>query len=201
MVKQHEFESYDAYLASQLKLTRKKLKIFKFHRCFTSNKVVDAIHKHHKTKVEYGVCHGVRKGQEVDMFQEKFLGKWIGTEIVPEICDEKKILNRDFNQIYQEWIGHFDIIYSNSYDHSNDPLDTIKIWLSCLSETGRVYIEWTIWHNKLGKGTNKGDCFAASKREYQDIFEQAGTVEDILTIPDISTKNNFRFSRHIFVIH
>jgi len=200
-MRKHKFETYDDYLKAQVKLTRKKLKIFKFHRCFTSHKVIDAIYKYHKTKVKNGLCHGVRKGKELDLFEEKFTGKWVGTEIVPEICDGERIFNQDFNKLNQDWIGSFDVIYSNSLDHSKDPYKTVKVWLSCLSKTGRLYIEWTLWHNKLGKQSNKADCFAATSEEYRSIFKLAGKVEDVLLIPDVAKKNNFKFIRHIFVVY
>lgn len=197
----HSFKSHDDYIETQIRLTRKKIDIGYANHCFTSEKVTNAIHKYHKAEVKYGMCHGVRKGSELDMFDEKFSGEWIGTEITPEICDGERILHRDFNKVDNNWIGNFDVIHSNSFDHSNNPWITIKAWLACLSETGRLYVEWTRWHDKLGKGgINRADCFAASSEEYRDIFEKAGKVEDVLLIPDRGRKKN-KFTRHIFVIH
>ncbi len=202
-MKCYEFKNYDEYIQAQLKITRRKVKVEVEGDgiLFLSDKSVNAIYDHHKTEVKNAICHGVRKGRELEMFEGKFSGKWIGTEIVPEICDGERILHRDFNKIYDEWIGYFDIIYTNSYDHAKDPWKTIKVWLACLSKTGRLYIEWTIWHNKLGNYGNRADCFAASVHEYREIFEKAGKVEDILIVPDISKKRGFKFNRHIFVVH
>jgi len=203
-MKRHIFSSHEEYVESQEKVCRKKLRLVTKGRsklCFTYPKTIELIKKHHKTPINFAICHGVRLGIEIGMFQIALGGdgKWIGTEIVEELCDGENIIHHDFSAVKEEWVGKVDFIYTNSYDHSRYPEETIKVWLDSLAPDGRIYIEWTIWHNKLGRGKNKADCFAADLDEYRKIFEQAGEVEDVLEVSDKSRKN-VCFVHHIFVI-
>ena len=203
-MKQYVFSSHKEYVEAQERIVRKKLsKVIKgkSKACFTKPGVIEAIAKYHQTPINLAICHGVRLGHEIDMFQEAFgdKGKWIGTEIVEELCNDDRIIHHDFSAVKEEWIGKVDFIYSNSFDHSRYPKKTIRTWIDSLTPNGRIYIEWTIWHNKLGKGRNKADCFAANLNEYRDIFEESGEVEDVLMVPGRS-KSGFSYIHHIFVI-
>jgi hypothetical protein len=197
-MKLHKFKTYDDYVEAQKRTTRRKMQRRK--RCYTSDGVVDAIVSYHLSaagNVAYGICHGVRYGEELNKFEARFKeGNWLGTEIVPELCDGVRILNYDFAHVKDGWIGHFDFMYTNSFDHSRDPDETVKIWISCLSPNGRLYIEWTPWHGKLGRGLSSADCFAATKDEYMEIFQKAGTVEHVMELNLASEA----FTRYIFVI-
>ena len=124
-------------------------------------------------------------------------GEWIGTEITKELCDGQKIIHADFSVPQSAWIGKFDMIYTNSLDHARYPWKTIKVWVSSLSETGRLYVEWTRWHSWLGKKDTSSiaDCFAATDWEYLGLFQQAAKVEDVITIQEV------KFDRRIFVVH
>lgn len=207
MSDQFEFKSDEEYIEAQRSLTLRKLnKTLKAQgpeakqRVFTSAKVVDAIQEHYKeshrggiyTKI-YGLCHGVRQGGELDLFEDRFGGDWIGTEIVEELCDGERVIHADFSDPpRKEWIGNFDIVYSNSLDHARNPYKTVKSWLSCLSPDGCLYIEWTRWHNKLGRRGNKADCFAATEEEYMLLLAAAGRGDDVIEIEDGSGSRRFR---------
>jgi len=197
------FKSNRSYVRAQERLVRfklKKVKKGKSQLCFAKPEVIMAIRKFHKTPISFAICHGVRLGYEVDMFRDSFgEGKWIGTDIVKDVCDDVKIIQHDFSKVREEWVGKVDFIYSNSFDHSRDPQETIKTWLESLAPNGRIYIEWTIWHNKLGKGRNKADCFAADLNEYREIFEEAGFVEDVLMVP-YRNHRGFAYIHHILVV-
>ena len=198
-MRQNKFESYENYLESQRFLTRKKV-ARPYNKSATTLEVVDAIVTHHKGigNVRLGLCHGVRFGEELDMFQNAFKqGEWIGTEVLAELCDGKRILNCDFSHVKNEWLGEFDVIYSNALDHSYDPWKTVKAWIACLSPMGRLYVEWNPWSNKLGGKGGRADCFAASESEYLELFQRAGKVEQVLSVP----KKTMRFDRTIFVEH
>jgi hypothetical protein len=172
----HEFESYEEYLKEQRRLTLRKAFRTR-HRVFTVPEVVAAIKNDYPfLTVREGCCHGVRKGEEVDFFAESLGGHWIGTEIVKELCDDKKVICADFSEDREEWRQRFDVIYSNAYDHSPNPQVTAQVWVNSLAQTGRLYVEWTPWHEKLGQRGNRADCFAASFEEYSAIFAAAGAV-------------------------
>jgi hypothetical protein len=196
-MKLHEFKSYEEYAETQISLSRRKVNRISY-RCFTLPEVIRAIRTHYVTNVkktvEFGLCHGVRKGEEVDMLATAFgTGYWIGTEITPELCDGEKILHRDFDQVDQDWIGKFDVIYSNSLDHSRNPWKTLRAWIACLAPHGRLFVEWTAWHNKLGRG-NKADCFAADEHHYAELLDRIGHL--VSTVP-VTVSGNLHL---IFVV-
>ncbi len=186
-----------------MRLTKRKIKKGSETRVFTEKSVIDAIAEHrkiHNLETRSILCHGVRFGGELKFFEEAFPdAKILGTEITPEACDGVRVINRDFAAPDKEWIGKIDLIYSNSYDHALDPWVVIKAWVSCLSPGGRVYVEWTPWHNKLGTNTWKADCFAADDLEYQSIFRAAGRLDSVLFVESNRPKGNF--TREIFVVH
>lgn len=203
-MERHKFKSHSKYEKQQKILTRKKMKKVENGRsapCFTRPCVIQAIHRAHKTPVSLAVCHGVRYGFEIDMFKESFggSGDWFGTEITPELCDGEKIICCDFSKEQPEWKGKVDLMYSNSFDHSRRPRKTIKTWANHLTPgSGRLYVEWTQWHEKLGKRGNRADCFAASREEYREMFKPLGVLEE-LEVDDITRKGN-PYVHVIFVI-
>ena len=193
---QHEFTSHRQYVKAQRKVTL--LKIRKpINRVFTSEKVVGAIYDHcndGKFFVQHGMCHGVRKGEELDLFEAVFpVAHWIGTEIVKELCDGERVIHADFSEDRDGWISKFDLIYTNSFDHARHPEQTLNTWMSQLTPNGRLFVEWTRWHAKLGKSWNRADCFAATRDEYRRLFDAVGDVHEI----EIQEK---RFVRVVFVV-
>ncbi len=198
-MKQHTFESYEDYINTQQTLTRRKVRWGNKNHTILRKTVLRIYDHHYKVgKVSRGVCHGVRYGDELDMFEQVFdSGEWIGTEIFQDLCDGKRILCQDFSFVPVGWVGSFDLIYSNALDHSLDPVATIKSWLSCLSNDGRLYIEWvTSGSDRLGKFTSRADCFAADKVEYHKLLSDQAFVEDVL---DIKVKRR-RNDRAVFVV-
>jgi len=186
MAERHEFDSYDDYIEAQIRLTRRKL-AKPNARCFTTVGTVRTIAGHYSgldssPQSVRGLCHGVRRGEEVKLFGRWIPGAWIGTEITPELCDGVVIVHEDFSIPRPEWLGQFDVIYSNSLDHSPEPRMTVRAWLSCLSPRGRLYVEWTPWHARLGRNGWTADCFAAGEEEYAKLLDSAGRLETRLSV-------------------
>lgn len=184
----HEFSSYEEYVEEQCRLTRRKVRKGRDYLC-TTRKTLEEIHDYHKWLispiVRFGLCHGVRKGEELDVFQNLFrCGHWIGTELVPELCDDIRVFCQDFSYRNEHWIGKFDFIYSNAIDHALCPEDTLRAWISCLNEKGVLYVEWTPWHNMLSDNGNKADCFAASDVELQGLLGKVGEVIHVIETMD-----------------
>lgn len=195
-MEQHTFESYGDYVNAQRRVTHKNMKKPEMP-CFTSMKVVEAIRDIHNKPIEFGLCHGCRDGQELAMFEGCLGGSWVGTEIVEELCDNLRIFHHDFSDIRNDWIGKFDVIYSNSLDHARDPFRALKAWIACLSEEGSLYVEWTLWHGRLGVKGNKADCFAATDHEYEELLLKAGRIVNKIEIEDTS-RRGVKFVRKIF---
>ena len=198
----HEFDSYDDYLEAQKALTRRKIGKGRLYLCTTTD-ALDVVVAHHinneRLPLTHAICHGVRAGHELRYFKEKFgRGEWLGTEIVEELCDGKEVVWADFSEFRSEWVRKFDFIYSNSLDHSNDPLFTLKMWMHQLSEDGRMYVEWTGWHDMLGRKGNKADCFAGTEDDYRYLMRQVGEIEAVLLSQDVGGKRPQL--RKIFVV-
>lgn len=174
------FKSYDAYVAAQRRTTLHKINRPQGYQPFAGQRAVKTIAKAHLHPVHRGLCHGVRGGEELDLFERHVGGDWIGTEIVEELCDGARIIHHDFERRRQDWLGLFDIVYSNSLDHAQHPAVAVYEWLCQLSHTGRLYVEWTKFSTRLGKGWNKADCYAASLDEYIRLIEIHGVVHDVI---------------------
>ena len=160
-----EFSSYQEYLDAQTTLTRLKVAKPGRPRVFTSPMVAHAIYRYLESRgaaARECLCHGVRTGLELDLFESILGGSWIGTEITPELCDERWLYCWDFSHPMPEWLGRFDLVYSNSFDHSRTPEATAAVWLEQLNSQGTLFVEWSPWHDKLGRYW-KADCFAATK--------------------------------------
>ena len=177
-----KFDNYEQYKNTQEAANHKKL-----DRVWVSDDEVDAISAYFLSNVQeatFGICHGVRNGWEVRAFKKKLAMHIIGTEISDTASAFKDVIQWDFHKAKPEWVGKVDFVYSNSWDHSYDPQECLKTWLSLLTEEGMCFIQWTKHHNKTGAGG--ADCFAGTKEEYIDIIEASGTLVDTLEIGDIS---------------
>jgi SAM-dependent methyltransferase len=97
-----------------------------------------------------GICHGVRNGIEVKLFnnllnEDNPSYKIIGTDISYTASNFKNVIQWDFHLIKEEFINKFDFIYSNSLDQSNNPEKALNAWLDCLKVDGLLFVD-------LGKG-------------------------------------------------
>lgn len=94
-------------------------------------------------KPKFGLCHGTRQGFEQRWFREHLPGqpKVIGTEISDTAEDFPDTIQWDFHEVKPEWIGTTDFIYSNSWDHSYDPVKALAAWISCLTPGGALLLD------------------------------------------------------------
>jgi len=161
-MKKHKYKSNEEYIEAQLsKTTRHPNKVFVLPT------TIDAICDYlHDEDIENGLCHGVRSGAEVDNFTNKLDIDVIGTDLLPN--DHPDVIKHDFHIQKPEWINHFDMIYSNSTDHSHSPEQCIETWIEQLSDKGFLFIEWTTYHQNC----NNVDCFGATLEEYEKLMEK-----------------------------
>ena len=166
-MKIHKYKNYDDYIEKQKSTTKKKYGKLRYARQSVINQIADL----HKGEVSNILCHGARSGEEQKYFKNFCYpdAYVIGTELSPLAEKVEMTLIHDFNQPIDEWIGKFDIIYSNSFDHTITPQETINIWLNQLSPTGRLYIEWSDEQNDTA---HEMDPFSAKQKE---IIELAKT--------------------------
>ena len=173
MVQKHEFENSTDYLQTQIGTTRRKLPKA---RLSTTPECIDEICRYvaqDGRQVRRGICHGVRSGEEVWLFKTQLGGVWAGTEITPELCDGETIICHDFRQHRREWVGAFDVVYSNSLDHSDRPESTLKTWLKSLAPGGLLCLEHHRYMERVSRH-GKADCFGATVIEYMAMVRDAG---------------------------
>lgn len=107
-----------------------------------------------------GICHGTRRGAEQMWFRKHLPGCDVfGTEISDTATQFPHTIQWDFHDVKPEWIGRFDFIYSNSFDHSYDPGKCLDAWMSCLRRGGACIIEHSDKHG--AKASNQLDPFGA----------------------------------------
>ena len=81
-------------------------------------------------------------------------------------------IQHDFNVQKQEWIGQYDIVYSNCIDHSIDPKSTLKTWSDQLSPDGKLYIEYS--QRQSIPGGNVNDPLDATNEEIENLLKEIG---------------------------
>ncbi len=170
-----EFPNNRAYVAAQRASAKRKYKAFYWDE---EARILAGWFERRGLPLPHKVlCHGVRFG--VDSFTNVFNAQVIGTDIFQMVRTSiavKQFKQWDFRRIKPEWRGQFDMVYSNSLDHSNQPSRTLRIWLDQLNPNGHLIVNWTPYHDKV----YKGDCFGARLDEYYEILAFLGTVVDLL---------------------
>ena len=70
----------------------------------------------------------------------------LGTEISETATQFPMTIQWDFHEVKPEWLSAFDIVFSNSWDHSYDPRLAFSRWLSCVAKGGALVLEWSKVH-------------------------------------------------------
>src|SRR5262249_30870506 len=81
------------------------------------------------------LCHGTRNWAELKWFKENLKGQpdILGTDISYTATQFPNTIQWDFHDRKEEWIGKWDLIFTNSWDHAFDPERAILVWLECLN--------------------------------------------------------------------
>jgi SAM-dependent methyltransferase len=176
-MKKINFKNYEDYKNAQETTNKKKI-----DRIGISDIEIDDIVKYINTNIKnisFGLCHGVRNGYEIKQFSKKLNCSVIGTDISETANQFENVIQFDFHNQRDDWIGKFDFIYSNALDHSFDPNLALRNWLDCLNDEGLCFIGWSVLDSILDEKT-RADCFAASKEEYEQLIKSEGILVDIL---------------------
>lgn len=164
-----EFD-YEQYRAVQEAGNRRKLHAHWVHRstiAFLSDWLTA-----HVAPLRFGLCHGTRRGYEQAWFRDRLGIEVIGTEISPTAAEFPHTIQWDFHETRPEWIEAVDFIYSNSYDHSYDPVKCFTAWAACLRVGGVMLLEHTEEHTP--KSVTALDPFGAEAEELVAIIDNAG---------------------------
>ena len=136
-MKIYKYKNYEEYVAAQERGNRKKLK----SHSGTGTEVINEIKKR-VAEADNIICHGTRGGQEQGFFIKAYPQAYvIGTEISSTANNIPNTIHHDFTKQKDEWIGKFDILYSNSFDHTITPNETIITWTDQLNKHGHMVLE------------------------------------------------------------
>lgn len=128
---------YDLYKECQVSLNVAKINSPGPNRKTMQSLYEKVIKKHREQAIEHGVCHGTRRGSEQKHLRELTgCDQIFGTDISHTASEFENTIEWDFHEIKEEWIGKFDLIYTNSLDQSYDPIHCVRQWLKTLSVGG-----------------------------------------------------------------
>lgn len=142
-MKIYQYKNYKEYKKIQTEANIKKIS-----NVWINEDTVRKI-KLHKKNAESILCHGVRNAKELVFFEKYYpSAKILGTEISYTANQFKNVVEWDFHQVNDKWINHFDIVYSNSWDHSYDPIKSLNTWKDQLNENGYMFLEHGFGENE-----------------------------------------------------
>lgn len=139
--------TYPDYLKAQRETTDKKYgKIVYVHK-----KVIDAIYEYFKDdNIKNILCHGTRSGEEQQLFKDSFNCYVMGSELCEKAILAPMTTIWDFNKVNKDWIGKYNLVYTNAFDHCITPKETLEVWKDQLAENGKLLIEWSDSQNTQG---------------------------------------------------
>jgi hypothetical protein len=165
MVKVHEYKSYEQYVSIQTRENKKKVSWVYAREEGIKGIVTD------KGTANSVLCHGTRNGKEMSFFAKYWPdAEYVGTEISDNAHEFKNTVQWDMQEPKDEWIGKWDVVYSNAYDHCIKPEYTLQTWKDQLAEGGTMYLEYAEAQS-IG---NENDPLDATLREVIDLVKDAG---------------------------
>lgn len=185
--------NYDRYVSLQRRLTARKTGNGTKVRSWVGNgdvkQINDLIHTY-ISDIKTIVCHGCRSGVEVDLLKKLNPDATVfGTDIYGPayLSDRTYFREMDFDTVPEEWVGYFDVVYSNSIDHSRDPINTLLAWRSELRDGGICVVNYH-W----GRGVSMEDCFHLDESRYEQEIHEIG---DKVGMKVVSIQPSRDFSR------
>ena len=160
-----KYKDYDEYVKVQTEGNVQKLK-----NVWADQKVFDIIATY-KPDAKDIICHGTRNGAELDMFKKAIPSLYyiVGTEISHTAKQFPNTIQHDFHEQIQSYVNKFDIVYSNSLDHSYNPYKALKTWTDQVNQSGMLCIELaTGAENKR----RELDPLEISPKELTEIIEE-----------------------------
>ena len=167
-MKIHNYENYEEYVAEQTAGNKLKL-----NHVFVKKRTMQQI-AHMRPNARSVLCHGTRNGAEQKYFQEVY-GKDIdvmGSEISDTATQFPNTTEWDFMKVNPDWVGKYEVVYSNSFDHCFEPVETLKVWAGQLAEGGSLFIEHSF--DPKNNKSRAMDPLELSKEEFFECVEQAG---------------------------
>jgi len=161
-----EYEDYDDYVKHQKKWYALKLGKIVYVKSDTIKQIVE-----NKPFASSVLCHGTRSGEEQRLFQALVpSAKVVGSEIGDGCEQFPMTVQWDFNNKNPDWVGKFDIVYTNAFDHCITPVKTLKVWRDQLTPSGRLFVEYA--ENR--SNVSESDPMGATNEEVRGFIKEAG---------------------------
>jgi len=177
----HQFDSYDKYLETQVRGSHYRINRRPSANLLEFGRIANYLRANDRQTTKF-ICHGARCGTEVRLFKDEFpIADVFGTDLFAK--DPSCVIEWDFHKSKPEWLNAFDVVYSNTLDHSPEPLECLHTWISQLKPTGLLFLTWSPAHELEDRPQLPfpgGDCFGARLEEYLDLLRQLGKVHDLL---------------------
>ncbi len=198
-MRQYRHQTAGEYLEAQ-KATYERKKDMVWLQPHHADVIAEQIHEEDLAQAA-GICHGVRSGAELGMLSRRLdLPHVIGTEIARgyHVADwnlrRRPVLKWDMRKPYDDWRGRFGWVYSNSLDHSNDPLMTVEVWMDQLVPGGLLVVHWSPGHDHP-RGPDAADCTMATLDEYVEIVAKAAN-----NVRTVGAVENLKMIDHVLVL-
>ena len=122
--------------------------------------------------LDFGLCHGTRRGLEQAWFRDLLGCEVIGTEISDTASQFPHTVQWDFHDANPLWVGKADFVYSNSFDHSYDPALCFRTWAAQLKPDGLLLLEHTLDHGP--KSIDPLDPFRIARTDFITFLNLLG---------------------------
>lgn len=181
----YEYKNYKEYLDTQNKTTKTKN-----NWVYAQKNVIKSIAEYKGFAIKDILCHGTRAAGEQKYFLEQYPNAYImGTEICDTAESFPMTTHWDFNKQKDEWIGKFDIVYTNSFDHSITPFETLGVWKEQLKPTGTLFVEYA---------SRQSRCHAADPLDATDDEVRKMIIDNNMIIKKEITQD-VKHSGRVFV--
>lgn len=173
-MKLYEYKDYKEYVTEQIKANKRKL-----GKIWVDEKTIKKIYSI-QPNANNILCHGTRNAAEQTFFKKYYSNaNIIGTEISDTALNFPMTIRWDFHNENKDWLGVFDIVYSNSWDHSIDPVKSLSTWAKQLNPNGQLYLE-----HAMDEDDNRSKA-----SDPLEIYEDE--ILDILTQLDLTLNETF----------
>lgn len=167
-MKMYKYGSYDEYVAAQTEANKRKLA-----NVWVRRDTVETIARNTPFGVSAILCHGTRNGTEQKLFMKRFPGaRVLGTEIAETASKFPNTVQHDFHEPKPEWLGVFDIVYSNAFDHAMRPTIALRTWKGQMAPGGRMFIEYSF--APANNKSRASDPLEISDPELRAMFKRNG---------------------------
>jgi hypothetical protein len=141
--------------------------------------VADGIKKHFlgiENKKQEMLCLGTRNNHERDCFASFFPSFIVKSVDISPLAKADYTL--DFTSLPQEWQDRWDIIYSNSIDHSNESTKTLDEWIRCLKSGGIIALGFSYGHE-----TSNTDICSFTEENVHKFLKNKETIKIVENLP------------------